>query len=132
MANIQTRDTAAPAHESNADTELRQVATPWVDIFENDEELLLMADLPGVRGEELDISLDRATLTIGAAARPREYKGKAVVEEFTLPTWRRTFQITAEIDPDGVRAEFKNGVLWVHLPKASGMKTRRIPVSSGA
>lgn len=102
-----------------------QVVTPEVDIYENADEILLVADLPGVDKESLNINLDNNTLTLEGMRR-LERSGK-VVGEFD---YRRVFSVPNIIKADSINAELSDGVLTLHLPKADEVKPRQIPVTS--
>jgi len=95
--------------------------TPAVDVYESEHELLVVADLPGVTQERLDIQIDPPELRIEAKADGAE----GVV-------WRRSFTLDERIDGPKVSAELKNGVLTVRLPKADEVKPRRIAIRAGA
>lgn len=99
-------------------------ATPPVDIFENDEEILLVADLPGVPAENLEIDLDGSELRVKGLQLPEvSLTGKP-------SAFLRTFRVTKSIDPRGVTAKLKHGVLHLHLKKSETAKPRKIPVQS--
>jgi HSP20 family protein len=107
----------------------RQAVAPRVDIFENKEELLLVADMPGMSQDQLRINLDDEQLTIEGRAADDERQ--AVQREFRLFDYRREFVVPGGIDRNKISAEIKDGVLWLHLPKAEALKPRRIEVKSG-
>jgi HSP20 family molecular chaperone IbpA len=92
--------------------------TPPVDIYENDQELLLVADLPGVQADGLEVKLDPPSLRI--EGRPAHDGGDARLT--------REFRITEAIDPDGISAELRNGVLKVHLKKSQALRPRKVEV----
>ncbi|WP_429884813.1 Hsp20/alpha crystallin family protein [Geoalkalibacter halelectricus] len=100
---------------------------PAVDIFETDENLTLVADLPGVAKEDLDINLERGILTIKGAVKGGA-PGKAVFREFTLGNYFRQFQLPDEIDTEKTAAELKKGVLTLTMPKSAAAKPRRIEI----
>lgn len=101
---------------------------PAVNITEEETGLLLTADLPGATKDSLDVSVDKGVLTINAAVS-REMPGRPVYSEFEWAPYYRQFQIPDLIDQAAVKAEFNNGVLTLHLPKAEAAKPRRIEVS---
>jgi HSP20 family protein len=94
------------------------------------EELVLTADLPGVRPEDLDISLEANVLTVRAERKQPKPEGFDLLRsERGGLRFSRQIELPVRIDPDGVIAKLENGVLIVHLPKASEAKPRRIPVN---
>jgi HSP20 family molecular chaperone IbpA len=90
--------------------------TPAADVFENDQEILLLADLPGVAQNGTEITLENDRLTLKASAAARKY--------------RREFVVPPSIDAEKVSASMKAGVLTLHLPKRPAYKPRQIEVRS--
>lgn len=108
----------------------RPVVSPAVDIHESPDEVLLVADLPGVEKEDLSIHFEKGQLTIGGSRR--EIEGKQRISgEFRMADYRRTFLVPQGIDADRISAELKHGVLTVHLPKQESMRPKQIQVKSG-
>jgi HSP20 family protein len=101
---------------------------PAVNITEEESGLMLMADLPGASKQSLDIHVEKGVLTVNAPVA-REMPGRPVYSEFEWAPYYRQFQIPDLIDQGAVKAEFNNGVLTLHLPKAEAAKPRRIEVS---
>lgn len=105
--------------------------TPRVDIFETAEQVVLLADMPGVNPDDVDITLEKHILTItGPAAAPAPEGFSLVHREYRPGTYRRQFSLSDGIDRDGIEANLKNGVLQLVLPKAEPLKARRITVSA--
>jgi HSP20 family protein len=103
---------------------------PPVDIFETEEALTVVADLPGVDKDEVDIRVEDNILTISGRAN---YHPPASIlrEEFSLHGYYRQFQLSDEVDQSRISAESKNGVLTITLPKAEKSKPRQIKVKLG-
>jgi len=103
---------------------------PPVDIFETEENLTVIADLPGVKSDEVEIRVEDNILTIKGKAA---YQPSASLlrEEFALHGYYRQFQLSDMIDQNKIFAESKNGVLAITLPKAEKTKPRQIKVSMG-
>ena len=97
-----------------------RLQAPPVDVYENAEEYLVVADLPGVTHDDLHIELDRGELRI-EATRQVGNESKPIV-------YRRTFTVPDGVSADNVRAELSNGTVQIHLPKAPDVKPRRIPI----
>jgi HSP20 family molecular chaperone IbpA len=108
----------------------RPVLAPRVDIYENDTEVLLSADLPGVADDAVRLHLERNELILEAATSLPEAEGEAVAHEFGNVEYRRVFLVPKGIDAERIAAELKNGVLRVRLPKTSQVQPRRIPISA--
>jgi HSP20 family protein len=101
---------------------------PAVNITEEENGLLLSADLPGASKQTLDVHVEKGILTINAPVS-RELPGRAIYSEFEWAPYYRQFQIPDTVNQSAVRAEFRNGVLSLRLPKAEAAKPRRIEVS---
>ncbi len=99
-----------------ADETPRTFATPAVDVVDNDAELLVMADLPGVAKGDVKLRFEDDNLILHATHR-------AGVHVF-----RRTLPITYQVQADQIEAELDHGVLTVHLPKAAEARPRQIPI----
>jgi HSP20 family protein len=104
--------------------------TPAVDIIETDNEFILKADLPEVKKEEIKVHLQEGVLVIeGDRRQEKEEKGKRFHKvEREYGKFVRRFAMPTEIDPDKVRAEFKEGVLHVFVPKAPSAKPKLVDV----
>lgn len=108
--------------------ELR-TSIPAVDIYENDDEILLQADMPGVLKEDVTVNIDNGTLSLSGVTH-FEKKGVSNREEFSDVEYFRTFSIPQSIDIEGVAAELKDGVLKLHLPKSEAAKPRLIEIKA--
>jgi HSP20 family protein len=117
--------------QSSAPSDRRQPLPPACDIYENKEEILLLADLPGVTPDLLKIHLDKGELTIEARRQLDAQSGSAVTSEHSECDFRRRFVVPTGIDAAKISAELKNGVLQLHLPKSESLKPREISVRAG-
>lgn len=120
------------ASNTQADTMARQqlpVITPEVDIFENEHEILLHADMPGVSKEDIAINIDNGKMSLSGIRR-LPTGGATTWREFGDVEFRRTFSVPQSIDTDKVRAEFKDGLLCLHLPKSEAVKPRQIEITA--
>jgi HSP20 family protein len=104
--------------------------TPPVDIYETSDGLVVMADLPGVTKDTLDVRVDNNILTIRGMAHPLS-SGDAVYREYELLNFFRQFELGEKINQGKISAELKHGVLVLGLPKAEEAKPRRIEVKVG-
>ncbi len=107
----------------------RHYITPAVDIYESDDVLTLVADLPGIDKEALDINVDQGVLTLSArlAARTEE---KSLYHEFEPSGYHRQFRLHEEFDAAKADAKLKNGVLTLKLPKAEAARPQKIAVKA--
>jgi len=103
--------------------------TPAIDIFETDEGLTLIADVPGLVKDDLDINFDQGVLTLEGKASSVP-SGEKLFREFAVSGYYRQFRIPDSIDPDKTSAELKDGVLTLQLHKAEAAKPRRIEVKT--
>jgi len=105
------------------------VYQPNVDIIEKDDELTLLADVPGVKSDDVEINFDNGTLTVDGKVQPRQAEGTSyLLREYGIGDFHRSFQVSEAIDVNGVTAELSNGVLVLHLPKVEAAKPRKISV----
>jgi HSP20 family protein len=102
--------------------------TPRVDIYETEEELLLLADVPGVKADDVDLRFERGELVLQGRVRERPRSGQMLVNEYGEGDFYRVFQIHESIDHTRISAECKNGELIVHLPKAEAAKPKQVKV----
>lgn len=107
-----------------------EYVTPAVDIYEEDAGLVLLADLPGVTKEGLDIQVKDDILTIQAHA---DYKQVATpfYSEYEMQHFFRQFQLSEKVDVNKITAQFNNGVLKLSLPKAEETLPKKIQVEIG-
>lgn len=104
---------------------------PAVDVFENDDELRIVAEVPGVRPEDVKISLENNVLSIRGEKKHVVDEGSAQVYRYerAYGTFSRSFTLPTTIDPDKINAAYESGVLTVTLPKAERARPREIPVT---
>ncbi len=108
------------------------VFTPSVDIFENDKEIVLLADMPGVQAGALNIDLRDNTLTLDGGVEPFEAEGeKEVLIEYEVGKYYRQFSLSEVIDQKKIDAQLNNGVLRLTLPKVEKAAPRTITVQAG-
>ena len=108
----------------------RPWVAPLVDVYENDNELLLIADLPGVTQDSLAINLEKDTLTLVGKIH-EEKSGHVLGQEFQPIDYRRSFTLPGGIAVAKISAELSNGVLHLHLPKSEEVKPRKIEIKVG-
>jgi HSP20 family molecular chaperone IbpA len=103
---------------------------PRVDIYETDEAIHLIADIPGADENSIDITLEKNVLTIDAevqAEKPQDYS--LTYAEYGIGSFRRKFNLSNEIDQEKIVAEVKDGVLKLKLPKSEKV-TQKIKVKA--
>jgi len=107
--------------------------TPACDVKETENEIIVKADVPGVSEKDLEVKLEDGTLTIkGERKFEEEKKGEGYHRiERGYGTFVRCFSVPDTVDPDKVKATYKDGVLTVVLPKKEAAKPRTIKVTTG-
>ena len=107
--------------------------TPSCDVFEDQENLKVVIELPGVRPDDLKIHLENRILTVrGEKKSVAEEKSERWHRyERTYGSFERTFTLPSTVDPDRINATVEHGVLTLTLPKAERAKPREIPVRVG-
>jgi HSP20 family molecular chaperone IbpA len=105
---------------------------PRVDIFEDESGITLLADLPGVPREGLELKVEGDTLLVEGTVQPPTPDGlEAVYAELRVPRFRRSFSLSRELDTQRIAANLKDGVLTLRIPKAEHAQPRRITVQAG-
>jgi len=110
-------------------TENVRTVRPAVDIFTKDESIVLVADVPGVTGENLSINIEDRVLTIDAKAHIGEERN-AIYSEYELTNYHRQFELSDHVDQDKIEANLKNGVLTLNMPKVEKARPRSIQVNA--
>jgi HSP20 family molecular chaperone IbpA len=106
-----------------------RVFVPTTDIFETEHALTLVAEMPGVDKDKVDVSVEDGVLTIQGQLDFSKYEGlRPVYTEYNIGHYRRVFTLSNRIDQNSISAEIKDGVLTLVLPKAEEAKPRRINV----
>ncbi len=117
------------ANEQESHVE-RFVFTPPIDIYEIDEGMVLLADLPGVSLDSLELQVQENKLTLfGRVPAGIEENARPLHQEYQVGDFLRSFILSEEVDHDRISATLNNGVLKIVLPKAKSTAPRRIEVS---
>ena len=105
--------------------------TPAVDIFETDQEITVLADMPGVKAKDLNIDLRDDILTLDGEVEPPEGKSEVdVFREYQSGKYSRQFSLSQVIDQSKIDADLKDGVLRLRLPKVEAATPRKIAVKA--
>ncbi len=122
------QEVATPAEQTRAGL----VFAPEVDIFETDQEITLLADMPGVPADKVTVDLRDGVLTISGDVTPWEGPEETdVLVEFEIGKYYRQFTLSDAIDQDKIDAKLEDGVLRLTLPKAQKAVPRQIAVKAG-
>jgi HSP20 family protein len=123
----------APARANGGTEHAAQRAwAPSVDIFEDNNEIVVKTDLPGVKQEDIDIELTGETLTIKGERKFEDTQraDKYLRVERSYGSFQRSFTVGVPIDQDKIKASFNAGVLEVHLPKSELNRPKKITVAA--
>jgi HSP20 family protein len=102
---------------------------PVTDIFENDQALTLVVEMPGVNKDHVDVRVENDVLTIEGRVDFGNYEGlQPLYTEYNVGNYARSFQLSSKIDQSGINAQLKDGVMTLVLPKGEKAKPRRIAV----
>ena len=108
------------------------VFTPNVDILETEKNIIMLADIPGVKPEDLVIDLRDDTLTLTGEVKPASRQNaEHILMEYQVGSYHRQFTLAEMIDQDKIDASLNNGVLRLTLPKVEKAKPRQITVKAG-
>ncbi len=125
-----TRQEKKEVKRAGEETRPGPVFIPAVDILENQHEIMILADMPGVEGQDVDIDLRDDVLTIRGAVSPVEDEKEAsVYREFNWGDYFRQFTLAEVIDQEKIAAKMDNGILRLTLPKKEKVKPKKIQVS---
>jgi len=123
---------AASATQQTAQGEAQRFVLPAVDVFEDASGITLLADMPGVPKEQLELKVEGDTLSIEGSVHSHTPDGlEAVYAEVRVPRYRRSFTLSRELDTGRIEANLKDGVLRLRIPKAAHAQPRRIEVQAG-
>jgi HSP20 family molecular chaperone IbpA len=131
-SNIQTQERNVQQRPQDASERDTPFVVPPVDVFENESGITLLADLPGASRERLGVRVDGDSLFIEATAAPSGPDNMELVHgEAQIPSYRRQFTLSRELDASRIEAALKDGVLRLTIPKLEEARPRRIEVRVG-
>jgi HSP20 family protein len=122
MSNLAQNGRSATSALEPTAAEQAVAIQPRVDVLETENEFLILADVPGVKPEDVDVRFEKGELAF-TGRRP-------AVNEFEATAYQRTFAVSDGVAADRITAELKAGVLKIHLPKIEAVKPKRIAVAS--
>ena len=117
---------------TSTEQEQPRAVLPAVDVFEDEGGITLLADMPGVPRDQLELHVEGDTLLIEGRVQPQTPDGlEAIYAELRVPRWRRSFTLSRELDTSKIDANLKDGVLTLRIPKQAHAQPRRIAVNAG-
>ncbi len=124
--------TASASAPAVSEQDQQRAAMPAVDVFEDAHGITLLADMPGVAKEQLELKVEGESLLIEGGVSPRAPDGlEAIYAEVRVPRYRRSFTLSRELDSTRIEANLKDGVLKLRIPKQAHAQPRRIAVTAG-
>ncbi|NDC62686.1 MAG: Hsp20/alpha crystallin family protein [Planctomycetia bacterium] len=130
-----THDTQAAAGEAASRepapaprTDMPLAFQPNVDICDRGAEVTIVADVPGARADAIDISFEDGILSVQAPVAARRLPGRGVRQEYGIGDYRRTFRLGNGFDASQISADYRRGVLTIHVPRLAAVLPRKIQV----
>lgn len=120
-----------PVQPNGENTKPDTYFAPHVDIYETGQEVVVLADVPGVAPDGIDLALEDNILTIQAHRAPVKHLGRLILEEYETGHYLRRFTVAETIDQERIEAALVNGVLKVRLPKLGPSQPKKIEVKIG-
>lgn len=112
-------------------TRARRTFVPRVDIYEVEDQVIMLIDMPGITEDSVDITLEKNLLTIRGYAEDVVHDGyERLYREYIVGDYERTFSLSDEVNRDEIKASLSNGVLRIELPKAEEAKARKIQLNA--
>jgi HSP20 family protein len=130
---IKVQDTEKQVAETEAErTRDRLAFVPRADIYETDEAIFVVADMPGVSEDSLDITLEKGVLSLNGTVEPETLEDYSLAyAEYRVGDYVRSFTLSNEINQEAIEATLKDGVLRLTLPKVTEAQTRKIAITAG-
>jgi HSP20 family molecular chaperone IbpA len=118
--------------EGTEDVRERQSYIPRADIYETEDAIVVLADVPGADESTIDIRLEKNILSLSARIDPEYHEAYRLSHsEYGTGDYERRFVLSNQVDREGIEAAVKNGVLRLQLPKSKQAQTRKITVKAG-
>ena len=130
MAKKQEIEKRQQADVARTEGEQKEYFQPATDVRETSDALILQFDMPGVNSDNVELTVEKGTLTVTGSADPEE-DGNAVYRETRVGDYRRVFSLNDNVNTEDIKAEMKAGVLTVKIPKPEIAKPKRIAIQSG-
>ncbi|MBI9016719.1 MAG: Hsp20/alpha crystallin family protein [Phycisphaerae bacterium] len=138
MANITLKkDSQSPEKQTQDPMQIERtyqqnVFAPKTDIYEQKDTLVLIADMPGIDENNVNIDIERRILTISGNPQPQQFKDyRMVYNEYEYGQFERSFTLSDNVDIENIKATVKDGVLKIILPKAKNALPKKISVKAG-
>lgn len=120
-----------PAIATTSRAEPSLTYQPNVDICDLGAEVLFVADIPGAHADGISVTFDDGVLDVQAAVPARDLPGRAVRQEYGIGGYRRSFRLGDGFDASQIAADYKKGVLTIHVPRLAAVRPRKVEVKAG-
>ena len=131
MSNNPQATRSGSARQIGDESEQQRAVLPAVDVFEDGACITLLADMPGVAKDQLELKIEGDALLIEGGVQALTPDGlEAVYAEVRIPRYRRSFTLSRELDTTRIEANLKDGVLTLRIPKQAHAQPRRIAVNA--
>jgi HSP20 family molecular chaperone IbpA len=127
MSSTNPTKTAIPA----GGNETSLTYQPNVDIRDTGTEVIFDADMPGARADGIDVTFEDGVLSVEANVPPRELPGRAILQEYGIGNYRRSFRLGEGFDASQITADYRRGVLSVRVPRLAAVRPRKVEVRVG-
>lgn len=124
---VTTSRATAPAAEQREPALTYQ---PNVDICDLGSEVIVVADLPGAPADGIDVTFEDGVLQVQAAVPARDLPGRAVRQEYGIGGYRRSFRFGEGFDASQIAADYRRGVLTIHVPRLAAVRPRKVEVKT--
>ena len=104
---------------------------PNVDVCDCGSEVMLVTDMPGASAESMNVSFEDGVLSVHATVPPRSLPGRQLVQEYGIGDYRRSFRLGDGFDASQISADYRKGVLTIHVPRLAAVRPRKIEVRPG-
>lgn len=101
---------------------------PNVDVCDCGAEVMLVSDMPGAKADSMSVSFEDGVLSVCAKVPPRLLPGRQVGQEYGIGDYRRSFRLGEGFDASQISAEYRRGVLIIHVPRLAAVRPRKIEV----
>jgi len=107
-------------------------AVPAIDLYQTEDEVVVKASLPGLKADDVHISVTNGVISLSGEFKQEEDTGKSTyhIREYRQGAFERSFTLPVEVEPDKAKADFKDGILTITLPKAEAVKPHTINIKA--
>jgi HSP20 family protein len=127
-ATTQTAGAARTAQPETTPAQPCLIYQPNVDVCDRGSEVMLVTDMPGAKADSIDVSFEDGVLSVHAQVPQRSLPGRQLLQEYGIGDYRRSFRLGDGFDASQISAEYRRGVLVIHVPRLAAVQPRKIEV----